>query len=151
MASGGRYGSVGTDGMVVRGVQGWPGLGRGEENAEDGREVRREWNRRSAVRFNREGQRDCGGRGSCPKWWSREGWWRQTMKGKEGRVVLATLAAAQGRRRWRYGGGRGWGSRSHIFAGSRKGEAAASAASTAAARGCAAAVVAAEAAVGLLP
>ena len=44
-------GKRGTDGMVVRGVQGWSGLGKGEENAEDGREVRREWNRRSMGRF----------------------------------------------------------------------------------------------------
>ena len=31
-------------------MQGWSGLGKGEENAEDGREVRREWNRRSMGR-----------------------------------------------------------------------------------------------------
>ena len=47
----GRWESVGTDGMVVRGLQGWLGLGKGEENAEDGREERREWNRRSMGRF----------------------------------------------------------------------------------------------------
>ena len=54
-------GSVGTDGMVVwGGLRDWPGLGRGEEDGEEGREVRREELRSRAVRSREEKSRGEG-------------------------------------------------------------------------------------------
>ena len=49
-------GSVGTEGMVVEGggLRDWRGLGRGEEDGEEGREVRREELRSRAVRSREE-------------------------------------------------------------------------------------------------
>ena len=78
--------------MVVWGLQGWPGLGGGEENVAASKEVRREGNRRSAGSFSKEGQ--CKGKGEDPV---RNG----VGRASGGRWRRGSMALAEGdRERW---------------------------------------------------